>query len=137
MDNIGTDIKSSWTFNDQGDLILVSDEENMVQSIRNRLTQFLNGLDLYYLEYGSILLSFLGWKKNEETLKFMKIEIDNTLRQDPRIPDYDLTLDYNDDGGVDMHLNFNDDGVEYGMSLVITEDGSISIVDDDVSDSEE
>lgn len=131
MDDIGVDIKSSWTFNDTGDLVLVDDEENMVQAITNRLTCWLNGLDLYYLEYGSVLSSFLGWKRNDETLQFMRIEIDNALRQDPRMPDYDLDLGFNDAGGVDMNLalHFND-GSDLSLSLVITEDGSVRLNED-------
>lgn len=132
MDYIGVDIKSSWDFNDQGDLLLVRDEENMVQAVTNRLTCWLSGLDLYYLEYGSVLTSFLGWKREDETLKFMRIELDNTLKQDPRMPDYDLDLEFNDNGGINMHLalHFNDMS-DVEMSLVITEDGSINLLNDD------
>ena len=132
MDYIGVDIKSSWDFNDQGDLLLVRDEENMVQAVTNRLTCWLSGLDLYYLEYGSVLTSFLGWKREDETLKFMRIELDNTLKQDPRMPDYDLDLEFNDNGWINMHLalHFNDMS-DVEMSLVITEDGSINLLNDD------
>ena len=132
MDYIGVDIKSSWDFNDQGDLLLVRDEENMVQAVTNRLTCWLSGLDLYYLEYGSVLTSFLGWKREDETLKFMRIELYNTLKQDPRMPDYDLDLEFNDNGWINMHLalHFNDMS-DVEMSLVITEDGSINLLNDD------
>lgn len=125
---IGTDISSDWSF-EQGDLLLISDEKNLVQSIINRLGCWLNSLDLYYLEYGSIFLSFLGWKREQETLDFMKLEIQNTLRQDPRIDDYDLKIEFNSDGGVDvfLDLNVNDDTVM--VNLVISSDGSISILE--------
>lgn len=128
MEMIGADIKSSWDFNEQGDLLIVDDEENMVQSITNRLSCWLNSFDLYFYEYGSVLTSFLGWKRNDETLEFMKIEIENTLKQDPRIPDYDLNIGYNDNGGVDVELTLhytNDSDIS--VSLVITEDGSINV----------
>lgn len=129
MDDIGVDIKSSWTLNEYGDLQIVADEQNIIQSIVNRFNCWLNGMDLFYLEYGSILSSFLGWKRNDETLGFMKIEIENTLDQDPRISDYDLDLEFNDDGGVDIRLNLpiNDEDME--VNLVITEDGSVMITD--------
>ena len=128
MDEIGTDIKSSWILNEHGDLEIVSDEDNIIQSIVNRFNCWLNGLDLFYLEYGSILSSFLGWKRNEETLGFMRIEIENTLNQDPRITDYELNIEFNDNGGVDMHLNipFGDEDLE--LNLIISEDGSIDII---------
>ena len=129
MDDIGTDIKSSWSLNEHGDLEIVSDEQNMVQSIVNRFNCWLNAFDLYYLEYGSILQSFLGWRRIEETLGFMKIEIENTLNQDPRIIDYDLNLEFNDSGGVDIHLNIPINGDDFELNLVISEDGSIDIVE--------
>ena len=126
---IGTDISSNWTFTEHGDLELISDENNLVQSIINRLGCWLNSLDLYYLEYGSIFLSFLGWKREQGTLDFMKLEIQNTLRQDPRIDNYTLDIDFNESGGVDvfLDLNVNDDTVM--VNLVISSDGSISILE--------
>lgn len=137
MDDIGADIKSTWEFNDKGDLMLVNDEENMVQSITNRLTCWLHSMDLYYNEYGSVLPSFLGWKKEEETLSFMKIEIENTLKQDPRMPEYDLNLRFDEDytGKVlmDLTLHYNDNS-NLELSLVISEDGSINVIDDDVNE---
>lgn len=137
MDDIGVDIKSSWTLNEYGDLQIVADEQNIIQSIVNRFNCWLNGMDLFYLEYGSILSSFLGWKRNDETLGFMKIEIENTLDQDPRISDYDLDLEFNDDGGVDIRLNLpiNDEDME--VNLVITEDGSVMITDSIEQEDEE
>lgn len=135
--DIGTDIKSSWKL-DNGDLELVTDEDNIMQSIKNRISCWLNSMDLFYLEYGSIIPSFLGWKRNDETLGFMKIELENTLKQDPRLTNYDLDIGFNDDGGVDMHLlvHILDETVE--MNLVISEEGSIVIADDvDEDDMEE
>ena len=94
-------------------------------------------MDLYYNEYGSVLPSFLGWKKEEETLSFMKIEIENTLKQDPRMPEYDLNLRFDEDytGKVlmDLTLHYNDNS-NLELSLVISEDGSINVIDDDVNE---
>lgn len=130
MDDIGTDIKSSWELKEDGDLLLVNDEGNIIQSIINRLNCWLNSMDLFYLEYGSVLSSFLGWKRNDETLGFMKIEIESTLNQDPRLQSYDLNLDYDDNGAVKMELDihFTDEDLE--LNLVISEEGSIVIVED-------
>ncbi len=87
MDNIlelGTDFNSSWEFNDEGDLNLVTNDSNLVQAISNRLNTRNGELDLFYSEYGSFLCNFLGWKKNDTTLEFMRIELDKALSQDPR-----------------------------------------------------
>ena len=129
MEDIGTDIKSSWELKD-GDLVLVNDEENIVQSIINRLNCWLNSMDLFYLEYGSVLSSFLGWKRIDETLGFLKIEIENTLNQDPRLRDYDLSLDYDDNGAVKIDLDFHLIDEDFGVNLVISKEGSIVIAED-------
>jgi len=130
MDDIGVDINSSWAFNEEGDLELISDEKNMVQSIRNRLTCWLGSMDLYYLEYGSILSNFLGWKHRNETLEFIKLEVEKTLRQDPRMPEYTLEVAYDDSGRVIIELLLHYTDADYPLSLVITKDGSINILDE-------
>ena len=132
MDEIGVDIKSTWSFNDKGDLELASDKENIIQAVTNRFNAWLGTFDAYYLDYGSVLSNYLGWKRNDETLGFMKIEIENTLNQDPRLPSYDLSLDFNDTGGVDIRLDFGFDDDDLELNLVISEDGRVSIIDDTV-----
>lgn len=125
---IGTDISSEWKF-EQGDLQLITDEKNLVQAITNRLGCWLNSLDLYYMEYGSIFTSFLGWKREQTTLDFMKLELQNTLEQDPRITGYDIQLDFNSDGGVEVDLNITADTETVKVNLVISEDGSINLLE--------
>lgn len=131
MNELGVDFKSSWSFNDKGDLELVSDTDNIMQSIINRLNCWLGSFDGFYLEYGSILSSFLGWKKDDVTLGLMEIEMENTFQQDPRLTDYDLNLDYNNDGGVDINVTLRFGDEEYDLNLVITTDGKISILSGD------
>lgn len=129
MDALGTDIKSSWELTDSGDLKLVKDEKNIVQSIVNRLNCWLDSENIFYLEYGSVLSSFLGWKRNDETLAFIKIELENTLNQDPRLGEYELEVDYGDDGQVEIHLDFSFDDADLELSLVISEDGTVRVND--------
>ena len=71
---LGIDLSSSFTFHD-GDLILSSYDDNLVQAVTNRIQTDLNELDLFYEDYGSILNSFFGWKANEYTIVLMKTEI--------------------------------------------------------------
>ena len=121
---LGTDIKSDWIF-ENGDIKLVDNEENLVQSICNRLTSPETGFDLYYGNYGSVLGQFLGWRRRQETLDFMKIEIDNCLDQDPRIQKHDVELSF-EDGSVkiDLKLNYGEDS-DLSLSLVLNNDGVV------------
>lgn len=129
MDEIGVDINNSWTFNEHGDLDIAKDEENITQAVQNRLSAWLNDLDLYYMEYGSVFTGYLGWKKNEETLKFMQLELENTLKQDPRLQDFDIELEFNEQGGVNVYLTIQFEDTDMSLSLVVSEDGSINIID--------
>lgn len=139
MSDIGADINSSWVLNEKGDLEIVSDEENLIQSIVNRFNCWLNTFDLYYFEYGSILSSFIGWKRNQESLDLMRLEIENTLNQEPRFNDYELDIFYDDEGIVNIILSISFNGENIDLNLVITEDGSVKIDDsiDDTEDTEE
>ena len=53
---LGTDLNSNWQFKD-GDLQLVENNNNLVQSILNRLNCDYDSLDLFYYDYGSVLSS--------------------------------------------------------------------------------
>ena len=125
ISELGTDINSSWSFKD-GDLQLISNNENLVQATRNRLNTVLDTLDDFYLEYGSILWRFMGWKSNDITLKFMEIEIRNCLNQDPRLTDYILNLSYIDADTVKINiLVYYDDETEFDMNYILSTEGVV------------
>ena len=125
ISELGTDIKMDWTFNENGDLNLVSNEENLVQSICNRLTSPEGSFDLYYGNYGSVLEQFLGWRRRQETLEFMKIEVGNCLDQDPRILDYNVDLSFEGKSvRIDLKLNYGEDS-DLSLSLVLNNEGVV------------
>lgn len=127
IDDLGTDFNSNWEFKD-GDLVLISDEDNLVQSILNRLNNNLNSLGLYYMDYGSVLSGFIGWKHDKDTLDFMKLEISNCLDAEPRILNYDIELQYNSVGEINTYLTlYYDEDSEFNLNLVISEDGGVDI----------
>ena len=121
---VGTDIGSSWSFDDNGDLLLVSNKENIAQAISNRLGTDLNSLNLFYASYGSVLGRFLGWRRNQATLDFMKIEIENRLVADFRLKDFRVECEYLDDGGVGVNVTVRlDDDEVFTNELVLSKDG--------------
>lgn len=129
LSELGTDIDSSWTFNNDGDLILTSEENNLVQSIQNRLSCPHDSLNLFYYEYGSKLWNFMGWKRTPETLQFIRNEIVETLKQEPRIIDYELNLSFTDTGlKVDLVLRYDEDS-DLDLSLIINADDGV-VIDD-------
>ena len=120
---IGTDIQSDWSFNEHGDLELVSNTDNLSQAISNRLRTELNSL-LFYNEYGTLLVSFNSWTNSERTLEFLKIEIENRLMQDPRLREYSVTAQYTGEGSVRVGVNVVlDRDEEYSTSLVLNDMG--------------
>lgn len=126
MVDIGTDIKSDWTFTD-GDLNIISDEGNLKQSILNRFSVYDGTFKFFYAEYGSVLSNYFGFRKDETTLEFMKIELERVLLQDPRIQGFDLDLSYVEDGvRVELTINLSDADVE----LNFVTDGATFIEED-------
>lgn len=130
----GTDFNSNYTFKD-GDLKLVSDKQNIKQAIINRLNTHEDWYELFYNTYGGFLHSFHGWKRLQDTLDFLKIEIINILSQDPRFSDFDVELEFNDSGEIDMGIDlFYDDDSDLSLSFVISNSGIIVDNDDESED---
>lgn len=122
---LGVDFKSSFRFKD-GDIELVKYDENLIQAISNRFNTKLDELEHFYEDYGSILSSFFGWKKNSETLDFIKSEIETVLRSEQRLYDWNIEVKYDDEGivvielilypnpenTIEINFELTDDGVE-------------------------
>lgn len=120
----GRDINSDWSLNEDGDLILISNEDNIEQAIVNRLTCELNRLDLFYRSYGCLLEQFLGWKKNNSTLEFIKIELGNRLLNDERLDSYTVDAGYNEDGSVLIEITLNPStSYAHTVNLEASDDG--------------
>lgn len=122
---LGADLNRNWEFKD-GDLLLVENKDNLVQSILNRLNSDYDSLDLFYYDYGSVLSNFLGWKHNDETLEFIRLEIEDTLEQEPRLNDFSVGVSYNETGKIliELYIVFNDE-TDLSLSLVLEKDGEI------------
>ena len=137
---LGVDVNTNWEFVN-GDLLLVDNETNIMQSIINRLNCEYDALDNYYFEYGSDIKQFLGFKSSNETLEFIKIEVENTLEQDPRLNDFTVETRYDEEDNVLLNLNikFSDDS-DLSMSLVIDEVEGVVLLDNvssnDIEDEE-
>lgn len=127
MVEFGTDINRDWSFNN-GDLVLVQDEDNLAQSIVNRVNCYQPRFDVYYNLYGGFLMEHLGSRRNDESLKFIKIELDSILEQEERVNEFESTLSYADDGSVkiDLTLTVNDENVD--LNLILSRDG-VSVAD--------
>lgn len=119
---LGVDLNSSWDFVN-GDLTLVEYNDNLVQAVTNRLNNYLDSMDLFYDEYGSLVLNYLGWKSTDETLNFIRLEIMETLKQDPRCQSFNVTVDYkNGKVNANISIYFNDD-TDLSFSVIIGNTG--------------
>lgn len=116
---IGVDINSKWLFKD-GDIELVSKEENMFQAITNRITCRLNALSMYYSKYGSLVQDYLGEHNNPNAREYIAIEIRETLIQDPRIKNHEVKVTKHNPKGVKAHVRcvfYNGDVYEENFIL--------------------
>ena len=124
---LGVDINSTFSFKD-GDVQLISYDDNLVQSIQNKLNTNLNELDLFYEEYGSILSTFLGWKANDETIGFIKSELETILKSENRIASYEYTVEYQGDGKIRINLVLYPN-MDYSIAttLEVNEEGVVTV----------
>lgn len=111
-DDFGTDI--CWN-NNTNDLGTVTGEDNLKQSIVNRLTTTYEELGWVYTDYGCNYRDYLGLKTNDESLEFVKNSIKESLEKDDRIESFDLDLSYLGDGVVNVLLVV--DGVSLDFNL--------------------
>ena len=73
----------------------------------------------------------MGWRKNEETLAFMKNELNETFRQDPRIESYALELEFIEDGNLRMDLDIVYGEEQLEVNLVLDKDNMTVVTDGD------
>jgi len=100
---MGVDIDRSWSFAN-GDLKIVKYDNNIQQAVRNRLTCLLNALDIFYVEYGTLLFNYLGKKNNESTHEYIRIEIEKRLGFDPRFKHVECKVNNITQETVDVNL---------------------------------
>ena len=130
--DLGVDLNSEFTFAN-GDIALVSYQDNLVQSIVNRLNTELNELDLFYEDYGSIITSFLGWKANDETISFMNSELNKVLNEEPRLTGFEFNINYTGEGNIRIDLTLYPIlDVAVDANLVLTPNGVVEIETDDI-----
>lgn len=109
--DFGTDI--SWN-GSETELTTVTGDENIIQSVTNRLNTDYNELDWVYSNYGCNYRQFLGVKVTDTALEFIKNSIKKSLDEEERIDSYDLELSYLD-GKINIVLNI--DGTEFEVNL--------------------
>lgn len=115
---LGVDINSSFSFHD-GDIQLAKYDENLVQAVANRLNTDLNELDLFYEEYGSVILGFLGWKGNDETISVIEAELETILKSEERLMNWEYNVEYTGNGKVTIDLVLYPN-LSYSINTTIT-----------------
>lgn len=124
----GRDIKNNWNFiND--DLETVSNKLNLAQAIINRLNTDLGFYDWCYTQYGGNLSNVFGMKNNSNTLEYLRIEIESTLQQDPRIRVVNANCSKEDSKTVSVELNVLTIGSDeiVTINLIIQDDLKVQI----------
>lgn len=112
MADFGTDI--SWNQSNTK-LGTVTGEENLLQSIINRLNTSYEEFAWVYEGYGCNYRDYLGLKSNETNLEFIKNSIKQSIEEEERIEDYDLELSYIGDGKVNVILNIDGTNMEFNL----------------------
>ena len=126
-EHLGTDVQSDWSFTD-GDINLISEKSNLGQAIVNRLQADLTTF-IFYNRYGGNLFEHFGDKNNPNIPEYIKIEVEDICRQDPRIKQVETTVNKTDSETITLDLNLltisSDEIIRY--NLILTSDNSILI----------
>lgn len=128
MDIFGTDIKSSFSFQN-GDIELISGESNLAQSIINILNTDLGFYDWAYPNYGSNIFEVFGMTNNNNSLEYLKIEIEYAVKKNPRIKEVTCNCSKQDSKTVGVELNVLTIGSDeiVTLNLVISDDLRVKI----------
>nr|WP_302577950.1 hypothetical protein [Methanobrevibacter arboriphilus] len=81
----GTDIDNRGIVTSTGDIMLVSEYNNITQSLKKRLLTRKGAYSYFDSDYGSILQEGKGFKKNKATFEYLSLEIDTEIIKDERI----------------------------------------------------
>lgn len=111
-DDFGTDLCWNSTVDK---LETVTGDDNLTQSIRNRLSTTYDELGWIYEDYGCNYRDYLGLKTDDESLEFIKNSIQQSLEEDDRIGEFELDVSYQGDGKVNCVIIV--DGVTVEVDL--------------------
>lgn len=128
MITIGTDIDTEYTFNN-GDINLISNYGNLTQSVINRLNTDINFYNIFYAKYGGILWEHMGDMNIPTIHEYIRIEIEDVLKQDPRISSCEVNVTKKNSKSVNVELNLkitNSDN-DVGLNLVIDSVNGVSV----------
>ena len=124
---LGTDFKNFEI--EDGDLLLVSDTDNLAQACINRLSTPANFYDWIYENYGGNLNSIFGMENNSNTLEYLRIEIEHILQQDARIKSISATCTKELSNEVNVELDILTVGSDevIPLNLIITDDLKVKL----------
>ena len=124
---LGTDFKN-FEIKD-GDLLLISDIDNLAQAFINRLSAPVNFYNWIYENYGGDLNSIFGMENNSNSLEYLRIEIEHILQQDPRIKSISATCTKEVSNEVDVELGILTIGSDeiIPLNLIITDDLKVKL----------
>ena len=129
MIDLGGDISSDWSFSN-GDVNTVIDYGNLSQAIMNRLNTSLDFYRMFYPRYGGKLWEHMGDLNHPTIHEYIRIEVEDILKQDPRISYVDVTLHKINSGSVECDLNVtlydNNTNIEFNYVITTTEGVSIT-----------
>ena len=108
---------------DNDDCVLISDDDNMIESCIRRLDTVLDST--LYDEYGSNLNALLGLRKTDVNLQFLNQTIVDCLLQDIRISECNVECEYVNTDGIlaSISIVYEDNELSFDYELGENEDG--------------
>jgi len=126
---MGVDVNRSWDFKN-GDVTLVNKDNNIRQSIFNRISCKLGSLSWFYTKYGSNIDEYLGELNNNNIHEYIRLELLETLKQDPRFRNIYLNVKKDEKDfnvcNCELELRFKNGDI-YNFNFIIRGDNEWQI----------
>ena len=129
---LGTDFKNFEIQN--GDLLTVADINNLAQACVNRLNTDKGFYYWCYNRYGGDLFSVFGMQNNNNSLEYLRVEIESILQQDPRIKEVsaNCSKESRNEVYVELYILAIGEDEIISLNLVIQDDLIVKITDEGV-----
>lgn len=128
IDVYGNDINNDWNL-ENGDIELVKGSSNLGQAILNRLNAYNGDYELFYRVYGGFLFEHMGDLNHPTIHEYIRIEIEDILKQEPRIKNVTATVNKIDRKtiSVDLKVVMVQTNEVETYNLVLSDNEGISI----------
>jgi len=85
MVDFGTDINSDGRLSSNGQISLISDRDNLIQAIKNRIRTYKGTYSFIDSNYGTLIKEMVGYDNTDVNRQILCLDVETNVLQDKRI----------------------------------------------------